>query len=286
MEYLSGPDIILLIQQISSPILDIVFKAITFLGNENFYLLAIPLTYWCIDKKFGVKLGIVFLLCAYLNDFLKHIFETARPTADVVTTVIKETNFAFPSGHSQGAVVFWGVIAWEIKKAWATTLAVVLMFSIGISRLYLGVHWPIDVLGGWLIGAVIVGVYILYDSQISKREFNIKLLPKIILILISGVCFYFISPESSVMVGTYVGLAIGYFLEKEYINFTPRSVWWYQILKVVVGIIGVAAIKELVKIPFESLPLEYENLYDGIRYALIGFWIAFAVPVMFRGRKG
>lgn len=285
MEYLSGPDIILLIQQISSPILDVVFKSITFLGNENFYLLAIPLTYWCVDKKFGVKLGIVFLLCAYLNDFLKHIFETARPTADVVRTVIKETNFAFPSGHSQGAVVFWGVIAWELKKAWSTTLAVLLMFLIGISRLYLGVHWPIDVLGGWLFGAIILGVYILYDSQVSKREFNIKLLPKIILVLISGACFYFISPESSVMVGTYVGLAIGYFLEKEYINFTPRSVWWYQILKVVVGLIGVVVIKVFVKKFFALMPGEFHS-YDAIRYALIGFWIAFVVPVMFRGRKG
>ncbi len=284
MEYLSSPEIILFIQQISCPILDAFFKAITFLGNEDFYLLAIPLTYWCVDKKFGVKLGIVFLLCAYINDYLKHIFETARPAADVVKVLIKQGGYAFPSGHSQGAVVFWGVIAWEIKKAWATTLAVVLILLIGISRLYLGVHWPIDVAGGWLIGAIIIGVYILYDSQISKREFNIKLLPKIILVLISGVFFYFLSPESSVMVGTYVGLAIGYFLEKEYINFTPRSVWWYQILKVVVGIIGVMAIRILVKKFFALMPGDL-YIYTGIRYALIGFWIAFAVPVMFRGRK-
>ena len=93
MEYLSGPDIIMIIQTISSPAMDIVFKVITFLGNEEFYLLAIPLTYWCFDKKFGVKLGIVFLLCAYLNDFLKHIFEEPRPTInDGVNVVINESN--------------------------------------------------------------------------------------------------------------------------------------------------------------------------------------------------
>lgn len=285
MEFLSGPEIILYLQQFSSPILDTIFKSITFLGNEDFYLVAIPLTYWCVDKKFGVKLGIAFLLCAYINDYLKHIFETARPTIDVVKVLIEQPGYAFPSGHSQSAVVFWGVIAWELKKAWSSTLAVVLMFLIGISRLYLGVHWPIDVLGGWTIGAIIMGVYILYDSKVSKREINIKLLPKIILVLISGVLFYFLSPESSVMVGTYVGLAIGYFLEKEYINFTPRSVWWYQVLKVVVGIIGVLAIRILVKKFFAIMPEEF-YFYNAIRYALIGFWITFVIPVMFRGRKG
>jgi membrane-associated phospholipid phosphatase len=285
MEYLSGPEIILFIQQIANPVLDVVFKAITFLGNENFYLLVIPLTYWCIDKKFGVKLGIVFLLSAYINNFLKQIFETLRPTADLVRVVIEEGNFAFPSGHSQGAVVFWGTVAWELKKAWATTVAIVLMILIGISRLYLGVHWPIDVLGGWLIGAVIMGVYILYDTMVSKREYNIKILPKIILVLISGAFFYFLSPESSVMVGTYIGLAIGYFLEKEYINFTPRSVWWYQILKVLAGIAGVVVLKVFVKKLFALMP-EDLHVYTAIRYALIGFWIAFVIPAMFRGRKG
>ncbi len=286
MEFLSGPEIIQFIQQFSNPALDIFFKAITFLGNENFYLLAIPLTYWCIDKKFGVKLGIVFLLSAYINNFLKHIFETPRPAiSDGVNILIEEMNYAFPSGHAQGAVVFWGTVAWELKKAWATAAAVILMILIGISRLYLAVHWPIDVLGGWLIGAVIIAVYILYDAKVSKREYNIKLLPKIILVLISGAFFYFLSPESSLMVGTYVGLAVGYFLEKEYINFTPRSVWWYQILKVLAGVVGVVVIKIFVKKLFALMPGELE-IYTGIRYALIGFWIAFVIPAMFRGRKG
>lgn len=286
MEFLSGPEIILFLQQFSNPALDIFFKAITFLGSENFYLLVIPITYWCIDKKFGVKLGIIFLLSAYINNLLKQIAESPRPAiSDGVRILMEEQNYAFPSGHAQGAVVFWGTIAWELKKTWATVVAIILMILIGISRPYLGVHWPIDVLGGWLIGAVIVAVYILYDAKVSKREYKIKLIRKIILVLISGVIFYLLSPESSLMVGTYVGLAIGYFLEKEYINFTPRSVWWYQILKVLAGIAGVVVIKVFVKKLFALIPGELE-IYTAVRYALIGFWIAFVVPAMFRGRKG
>lgn len=283
MEYLSGPEIILFIQQMANPILDVVFKAITFLGNEDFYLVAIPLVYWCIDKKFGVKLGIVFLASAYLNDFFKHLFTTERPSEDLVRVLWKKSGggYAFPSGHSQGAVVFWGTVAWELKKAWATTVAIILMFLIGISRLYLGVHWPIDVLGGWLIGAVIMGVYILYDAKVLKRELTLQLLPKIILVLVIAVILYLISPESSKMVGTFVGLAIGYFLEEKYVNFTPRSVWWYQLLKIVVGLVTVYAIRILIKMALPEV-----DISDFFRYTVIGFWIAYVIPVIFKGRKG
>jgi hypothetical protein len=190
--------------------------------------------------------------------------------------------YAFPSGHSQSAVVFWGACAWELKRAWGWVAAVILMALIGISRLYLGVHWPIDVLGGWTIGAVILGLYILYDAKVAYKKAFTKTIPLIVIILALGVILFFINQaDTSVrVVGVLVGLAIGYILEEKYINFEPRSVWWYQILKVVVGLVVAFAIKIGVKMVLPDLPVS-----DTIRYAIMGFWIAFLLPCIFRGRK-
>ena len=284
MEYLSSPDIILFIQRIANPILDKIFMGITRLGNEEFYLLCIPILYWCVEKKFAFKLGMVFLLSAYVNDLLKTIFTTERPSPEVVRVLYPESGggYAFPSGHSQNSAVFWGVCAWQIRKAWAWIVAVILVLLIGVSRLYLGVHWPIDVLGGWIIGIVILGIYILYDAKIIYRKAFDRVIPQIIFVLAIGTALYFInSSDTSVrVIGAFVGLAIGYILEEKYINFEPRSVWWYQIIKLVVGVAVLVVIKIFVK---KLLPEALE--FDLIRYALIGFWISLGVPFFFRGRK-
>ncbi len=285
MEYLSSPDIILFIQRMTNPILDKLFMGITWLGNADFYLLSIPILYWCFEKKFAFKLGMVFLLSAYINDLLKTIFATERPTADLVRVLYPESGggYSFPSGHSQNSAVFWGACAWQIRKAWAWIVAAILVFLIGISRLYLGVHWPIDVLGGWIIGIVILGIYILYDAKIIYRKAFDKAIPQIIFVLAIGTVLYFINIDDTTVrvVGVFVGLAIGYILEEKYIDFEPRSVWWYQIVKLIVGVVVLLAIKIFIK---KLLPEVPES--DLIRYALIGFWISFGVPSIFRGRKG
>jgi membrane-associated phospholipid phosphatase len=281
LEYLSSPDIILGIQTIANPVLDWFFMAITFLGNEDFYIAVLPVIYWCVDKKFGIRLAIVFLASVYINSLLKDIFATTRPDPADVRVLYGQSGggYAFPSGHSQGSVTFWGVIAWELKKAWFWVLAVFLMIAVGISRLYLGVHWPIDVLGGWLIGAVILGVYFLYDAKVDHSRSFLNMWGLIALVLIVGVVLFLIHPAGHI-VGVFVGMSIGYLLEEKLVDFDPRSVWWYQVLKVLVGLAVVFAIRIGLKKLFPE-----GDIFDAIRYLIIGIWIALGVPAIFRGRK-
>jgi membrane-associated phospholipid phosphatase len=284
MEYLASPYIILFIQRVANPILDWLAIGVTTLGSEEFYLIAIPVLYWCVDKKFAFKLGIVFLLSAYVNDLLKAIFQTPRPDPAEVRVLYPESGggYAFPSGHSQGSVVFWGVVAWQIGRAWAWIAALILMILIGVSRLYLGVHWPIDVVGGWAIGAVILGLYIIYDTTHPVRGFMPKTIPLIVIVIIFGAVLFFINSGDTAVrvIGTLVGMSIGYILEEEYFIFEPKSVWWYQIIKVVVGLVVVFAIKIIVK---KLLP--DASLSHVVRYLIIGLWITAGVPLLFRGRK-
>ena len=284
MEYLSHPDIILFIQQIAHPMLDWFFIAVTFLGNEEFYLIIVPILYWCVDKKFAFKLGVLFLLSAYVNDLLKEIFQTPRPDPAVVRVIYPESGggYAFPSGHAQGATVFWGTIAWQLKRAWAWIAALIVIIAVGISRLYLGVHWPIDVAGGWIIGAVILGLYFIYDTTHPVRGLSPKTIPLLVITIVLAAVLYFVhSGDTAVrVIGTLAGLSIGFILEEQYICFDPKSVWWYQIVKVVAGIAVIFAIKVVVKMLLPDAPV-----FHLIRYFIIGLWISAGVPLCFKGRK-
>ncbi len=284
MEYLSSPDIILFIQQFKSTVLDYFFIAVTTLGSEEFYLVAIPIIYWCIDKKFAFKLGMVFLFSAYLNELLKAMFHTARPDPAVVRVLYPQSGggYSFPSGHAQGTAVFWGMIAWAVKKAWMWAVAVVLIALVGISRLYLGVHWPIDVLGGWVIAAVLLGLYIIYDVTQPAGRLTTKTVPLIALVIVFGAILFLVhSGDNAVRtIGTLMGMAIGYILQDNYFAFETRSVWWYQIVKVVVGLAVAFAIRILVK-----MVLPDAAIFHLVRYFLIGIWISAGVPFLFRGKK-
>ena len=89
----------------ANPILDWFSIGVTTLGSEEFYLIAIPILYWCVEKKFAFKLGMVFLYLSYVNDLLKVIFQTPRPDPSVVRVLYPESGggYAFPSGHSAGS---------------------------------------------------------------------------------------------------------------------------------------------------------------------------------------
>jgi membrane-associated phospholipid phosphatase len=133
-------------------------QVITALGYEQFFILLLPTVYWCLDQAVGLRLGIALLLGTNLNTFFKFLFHNPRPfwISDNIVTYSHESSFGFPSGHAQVAASVWGWLAVEVKKRWFTISAIVLIFLIGLSRLYLGVHFLSDVLLGWLLGGLLV----------------------------------------------------------------------------------------------------------------------------------
>lgn len=133
-------------------------RAITAMGYEQFFILLLPAIYWCFGQMLGIRVGIIFLTGQYLNFFLKFLFHSPRPywVSDKVLAYSQETSFGLPSGHAQIAGTMWGWLAVEIKKRWFTILAIVIIFLIGLSRLFLGVHFLSDVLLGWALGGLTV----------------------------------------------------------------------------------------------------------------------------------
>jgi membrane-associated phospholipid phosphatase len=150
--------------------LSIPMLAITALGYEEFIVLLLLTLYWCVDQMIGLRVGIVLMTANTFNTFFKFLFHSPRPywISDDVTAYSHETSFGLPSGHAQIAASVWGWLAVEVKKRWFTVVAVVLIFLIGFSRLYLGVHFFSDVLLGWFLGALLVFLFMKWQNMFSE----------------------------------------------------------------------------------------------------------------------
>ena len=127
----SGITVVLWFQQFS-PTLDVPFEILTFMGDEVFFLLFLPLLYWCIDRRTGARLIVLFLFSAYVNGFVKIVANQPRPFQydPRVQKLVPAGYNGFPSGHTQGAVVVWGYLASVYKKTWAWIVAGALMVLI------------------------------------------------------------------------------------------------------------------------------------------------------------
>lgn len=123
----------------------------------------------------GVAGAVTIGLAALGNELFKDVIARARP--DLLDPVVQERGFSFPSGHSALGMVAWGVLGVlvlrsrlprSVRIGIVAGLAVV-VFLIGVSRVWLGVHYPTDVLAGWTAGAVIVLVYARVTRRVSPE---------------------------------------------------------------------------------------------------------------------
>lgn len=146
------------LQGFATPALDTFFQLVTRIGNTNAYIVLLLTVYLAGDSRLGQRLGIFVLVSYYLNFHLKGLLETARPfELDPALGRTPEARIAlsgpgFPSAHAQIGLSFWGYLAWWLRRSWFWALAVVVTTLVSLSRLYLGLHFPVDVLGGLVIG--------------------------------------------------------------------------------------------------------------------------------------
>lgn len=139
-----------------------VMRAITHLGDEEFYLLAFPLLYWCVHPRTGLRLGVILLVSSSLNGALKLAFATPRPywLGGGIDAGALEPSFGTPSGHAQNGVAVWGLLAHETGRRWTWVAAGLLAFALGLSRVHLGAHFAGDVVAGWLAGALLLAAFV------------------------------------------------------------------------------------------------------------------------------
>jgi membrane-associated phospholipid phosphatase len=305
--------------QTNAPWLEAPSRFFSFLGTEKFYLFLLPFLYWCVDVRLGLRVGVILTLSDCLNTFFKFLFHQPRPSwvSDNVRVIQAEPSYGLPSGHAQHAVTVWGTVAaWG--KGWLRWLMAVLIFLIGFSRIALAVHFPTDVLAGWLIGGVILWAFLKWEAVVIAwfnrftlaQKIGLAFAASILLIIISLVGLAFVPPvdpsqwkadvarafslaldQAAIrlratsgavgVAGTFFGLAAGAILIFQRGGFDAGGPRAKRALRFVLGMIGVIILwLGLTTV----LPRDASLLSQVLRYfrcALTGFWVAYIAPWVF-----
>jgi len=280
-----GLDFIRTVQVVHGPALDTIFKAITFMGEEEFFLILLPLIFWCVDFTLGVRLAFAYLLSTYANTGLKDLFAHPRPfELDPAVKLHDAEGYGLPSGHSESAVVVWGTFAAGFRKTWLWAVAILLMVLIGFSRVYLGVHFPTDVLGGWAVGAVFLAVYLALEPRVTgwlKRAGLVVQLTLAVAVPLALLLLYPVKDTASSM-AVLMGMGVGVALTRRVTPFSAAGPLWQRVLRFLVGVIGLLILYFGLRLVF---PGEGEPLYSVmrvVRYALVGLWAGLGAPWLFR----
>lgn len=295
------------LESIRTPIINSFMLLVTQLGEETAFLVLAMIFFWCVDKKRGYLLMSVGFIGTMANQFMKLWFRVPRPwVMDDNFTILEEAReaaagYSFPSGHTTSAVGTFGSIAASAAHKWTKVLAVTIAVLVGLSRMYIGVHTPADVIVGALTSIVLI---ILLRNVCLQDKGMPVLLTVMVAMAVGLLAFVELYPfpadidvhnlESGVknaytMIGSLTGVALVYFVEKKYINFTTVAVWWVQILKAVLGLAAVLLVKEGMRAPLE-LMFGGHMVARAVRYFLIVVVAGIVWPMTFRffsklGRK-
>lgn len=265
------------LQSFNTPFLDQFFIYVTMLGEEYFYIFMLGLFYWCVNKESVRYFVIVLTFSAVVNSAMKEIVNTARPfQVESVRALRTETahGSSFPSGHTQTVVAFYGALAHKYKRVWLWGLAIIVITLVGLSRIYLGVHWPRDVFGAIVFGAI--SIWIIYRITILESKKGITW-PYLAIVI--GVIFSLVFLHSETYMkasGAFLGFMVGYFIEDHYVKFDVRASFFQQIIKFLIGMTGTILFYEGLKILLPS-----HLFFTWLRYFITIFFVVAGVPWLF-----
>ena len=291
------------LQEIRSPALDAVMQLITRLGEETIFMVAAIVVFWCVSKKGGYYLLSVGFLGTVVNQWLKIAFRIPRPWVldpnfEIVESAREAaTGYSFPSGHTQSAVGTFGGLARMTEKKWLRWVCIAIALGVSFSRMYLGVHTPLDVGVSLVVAAVMV---LVFWPIVEKAEEKPAVLGWLLLFLLA-VCGAFlvflkvypfpadVDAENLAhavenawkLTGAIAGMLIAWWADRKFIRFEVEAVWWAQIVKVALGLAIVVGIKSGLKAPLIAL-IGNVGIANAVRYGLMVVFAGAVWPTTFR----
>lgn len=288
------------LENLRVPILNKLMLLVTHLGEETAFLAIAIIFFWCVDKYQGYYLMGVGLFGNMANQFLKICCRIPRPWVRdpnfhaLEEAIPEASGYSFPSGHSQTAVGTFGCIAVTQKHKVIRWVCIAFMILVPLSRMYVGVHTPADVLVG--SGMALAMIFAFRPLMLGRGKKNIPYVFAGLLVLsvvyLLYVHFYPFPAdvdahnyESAVkngwtFLGCFAGMLIVWFADEKWLHFETKAIWWAQILKAVLGLAVVLGVKEGMRPVLEAfLPVMPAR---GVRYCLIVVVAGIVWPLTFR----
>ena len=287
----------------------------SFLGTQDFFFLILPLVYWSVDARLGLRVAFILLASVTLNYYAKLWFAGPRPywVSSEVKALSAETTFGIPSGHAQNAVGVWGTLAARRGKLWRWA-AVAVIVLIGVSRLYLGVHFVYDVIAGWLIGSALLWLFLQYWDKAAAWLKTTSMAQQILLAFVVSllmIALGFISVQRLdgysfpadfqanalrasdelpapvsfedifTSAGTFFGVAVGAAWITSRGGYQADGPGGRRALRFFIGLIGVLILWRGLGLVFPQGEDFMAYFLRYIRYVLVGFWIIAGAPWLF-----
>lgn len=273
-----GTEAIIWVQGFRTPALDVFFEVITFLGEEEFYLLLFPLIYWTIHKQLGIRLAFTLLPGVYLNSGFKDLFYTPRPNPTRVVRLVEETTYAFPSGHAQNTTVLSGFLATHLRRWFAWLLAALVIVGVSLSRVYLGAHYPQDVVGGFFIGVAYLALFFWLEKPLGAWIGTQSLAVQLALASAIPILLGLLHPRegATAAMATLAGFGVAHVLEVRWIRFQTGGPGQQRALRFLVGIALTAIVYQGLKIVFPP-----GLVFHFVRYVCVGLTAGLVVPWVF-----
>ena len=289
------------LEKIRNPVFDAFFSAITYFGDELVFLVLAIFVFWCVDKRRGYYILTVGLVGTVLNQALKLIFRIDRPWVrdenfkPIESAIEAASGYSFPSGHTQNVTGTFGSLAASSRGRGVKIFSVIMIVLVAFSRMYLGVHTPLDVVVSLVLGAVLVAAF--YPIFKNEKNFG-RYMPFVVIgcAVLSLGFFIFVTvmpkegldphnlesgmKNAGTLLGCTAGLAAVYFFDKKFTNFRTDAPWYFQIAKLTIGLLVVLGIKSGLSAPLVAL-FGNEYVARAVRYFLIVIFAGIVWPLSF-----
>lgn len=310
-----------LLEKIRNPFFDFIFSLVTYCGDEIVFMAIAIILFWCVSKKEGYYILSVGFVGTIINQFLKLTFRIPRPWVKDPTFTIVESareaaaGYSFPSGHTQNSVGTFGGIAYVFKQKWLRITCIVFAILVPFSRMYLGVHTPLDV--GVSIGIALILIFVIrpiFNDEKKNKELDDEfkyladkpnkgrksnamyvflgcMLALSIAFVLYVELYNFPSDidehnyasglkNAYTLLGAISGMIIAYPIEQRYIKFETKDKWYINVIKVALGLGLVLGIKAGVK-PILRLIFNGHACADAFRYMIIVLFAVCVYPLLF-----
>ena len=284
-------DLIVFLQNIINPVLQKILEFITFFGDIYAMILIIGFLYWGYKKELGKKIATYAVSSLIISISLNNIVMRRRPyfdhneikclkprssDGDIYDPVVQ--GYSFPSGHSVDSITSYGVLAANAKNKLFKIALFAFIFIIGLSRITLGVHYPTDIIAGWIVASLVIFIV----SKIKNKKI---VYISVLLLGIIG-CFFNRSNDYFSALGIGFGFFSAFIFEEKYVNFANTDNVIIMIIRTIGGVLLFAITDKVLKLPFSNDFLASASmtafLDRTLRYAIVSFILIGIYPMCFK----